>query len=60
MLLFTGIAAKLEVLYCMHKFNLEASVLPEVAKMLNLTSAIFILIESIERSKIGNIVSSNG
>ena len=43
MLLLTGIAAKPEVLYCMHKFKLEASVLPEVAKMLNLTSAIFIL-----------------
>ena len=58
MLLLTCIAAKLEVLYCMHKFNLEVNILPEVAKMLNLASAIFLLIYSIERSKFGNIVSS--
>ena len=44
MLLFTRIATQFEVLHCMHKFNLEASVLPEVAKMLNLASYIFILI----------------
>ena len=60
MLLLKSIAAKLEVLYCMHKFKLEASMLPEVSKMLNLTSAIFILIKSIEKSRFGNIVSSNG
>ena len=39
-MLFTSIVAHLEVLRCMHKFNLETCMLTEVVKMLNMTSLI--------------------
>ena len=46
-MLFTSIVAHLEVLYCMRKFNLETSMLPEAVKMLNLISLILILVKSL-------------